>query len=515
MKKIYIGICLLFFGLAYGCNDFLEESSQDEMRPSSIEDLEQIVQGSCYFNPNATGGTGGVNFYHITDIFTDNIQCNGVGTSSDQYVYENMDAMFTWDINMFRTDGDGDKPQFYNKPYVGIGACNVILDYLDQMEGDRDLREYLRGEVLALRAWYYFHLVNFFGLPYNSTIGSPEENPGVPLQLTSSVVEAPASRNTVKEVYDQILGDLTRGFQLMSEHYFDKGIYRLSPKSAAAMLSRVYLCLEDWDKAIAYADTVLSYQSGLLDLNTEELPDLATSLDAPVTVYNPSEPTEILWVREYSPTTIYTKPNSGDAVTPWSVSDELSASLFEGYTATQVATSPGATTTDLRAYFYFQWTRMNNGTYYLVFPDKPMNRAGAENGRTHGIRTAEVYLNRAEAYIRKAIEGGNDASFVQKALDDLNLLRSHRYMNYTPLDVQDASQLLDICLTERRKELVGEMNNRWFDIRRCGITYSHTKFAHVGEEVTVDLKPGMYALPIPQAAMDRNSELIQNVIYYH
>lgn len=508
MKKIYLSVCLLFLGLAYGCNDFLEESSQDEVRPSTLDDLEQIVQGDCYFNQNSTGGAGGVNFYHITDIFSDNVQCNGVGTTSDQNAYDNMDAMFIWDSDMFQQWGDGDKPQFYQFPYRGIGACNVILDYLDQMTGDDDLREYLRGEMLALRAWYYFHLVNFFGLPYNSSVSTPDMSLGVPLQLTSSVVEAPASRNTVQEVYDQIVGDMTTGFRLMSEHPASKGIYRLSPTAAAAMLSRVYLYMEDWDQAIAYADTVLNRQPALLDLNTISLPNLSTSLSATVSVYAPTS-AEVIWVRDYG-ATVYSTPNSGDVVTPWSVSDDLAASLFQGYTATQVASNPRTSTTDLRAYFYFKWARMNNGTYYLNFPDKPMNLAGAENGRTHGIRTAEVYLNRAEAYIRKAIEEGNNATYLQAATEDLDRLGRNRYMNYEPLEVQDANELLNVCLTERRKELVGETNNRWFDIRRCGITYDHTEFAHVGEEVTETLTEWMYALPIPQSALDRNSNLEQN-----
>ena len=509
MKKIYLGVWLLCFILAYGCNDFLEESSQDEIHPSSVEDMEQITQGSCYFNPDAHGA-GGVNFYHITDIFTDDIQCYGVGTTNNQTEYESKDAMFRWSSYMFWNDdrGDGDKPAFYQYPYQGIGSCNVVLDFLDQMEGDEDQREHLRGEVLALRAYYYFHLVNFFGLPYNSTIGSPEENLGVPLQLTSSVVENPSPRNTVQEVYEQIIGDMTRGYQLMVEHPRQGDINRIGPVAVAAMLSRVYLYMEDWDQTIAYADTVLRQKSALLDLNDVTLPDLTSSTNVPVTVFDPSGSDEIIWARQYG-ATVYSPSNSGDVVMPWATSEDLCESLFQGYTATNVATTPGGSTTDLRAYFFFRWTRMNDGTYYIMYPDKPMDSQRTVNGRTQGIRTAEIYLNRAEAYIRKAMEEGNE-SYLQNALNDLNFLREHRYMNYTPLEMQSAEELLDVCLSERRKELAGEMNHRWFDIRRCHLTYDHTTFAHIGEEETVTLNENLYALPIPQAAMNKNNQLVQN-----
>ena len=38
---------LLLLGVA-GCNDFLEESSQDEIRPSTVEDLMQVMTGEGY-----------------------------------------------------------------------------------------------------------------------------------------------------------------------------------------------------------------------------------------------------------------------------------------------------------------------------------------------------------------------------------------------------------------------------------------------------------------------------------
>ena len=129
--------------------------------------------------------------------------------------------------------------------------------------------------------------------------------------------------------------------------------------------------------------------------------------------------------------------------------------------------------------------------------------------RMQGIRTAELYLNRAEGYIRKFMETGNDADRVA-ALKDLNLLRQNRYRDYTELNVTDAEELLNIYQWERRKELVGETNHRWCDIRRYGMTIRHDLFENQDAVATYELTPNMYALPIPDEAIDRNNNLKQN-----
>ena len=87
------------------------------------------------------------------------------------------------------------------------------------------------------------------------------------------------------------------------------------------------------------------------------------------------------------------------------------------------------------------------------------------NGSDHGIRIAEAYLNRAEAFIRRSLATGNDGDRVL-ALNDLNVLRETRYMtgSYVDEQITDANELLEFCLMERRLELSLEEGFRWFDI---------------------------------------------------
>ena len=67
MKKLNI-ICLLLLVLCWGCDDFLEESSQNLVRPGSVDDLEQILFGDGYGDAN-----GGIPYE--TSIFTDEVTC--------------------------------------------------------------------------------------------------------------------------------------------------------------------------------------------------------------------------------------------------------------------------------------------------------------------------------------------------------------------------------------------------------------------------------------------------------
>ena len=52
------------------CNDFLEESSQDEVRPTTVEDLMQVMIGEAY--PMET------KFSRFLDHLTDDMECNGI-----------------------------------------------------------------------------------------------------------------------------------------------------------------------------------------------------------------------------------------------------------------------------------------------------------------------------------------------------------------------------------------------------------------------------------------------------
>ena len=126
----------------------------------------------------------------------------------------------------------------------------------------------------------------------------------------------------------------------------------------------------------------------------------------------------------------------------------------------------------------------------------------------HGIRTAELYLNRAEGYAQKFMAEGIDYYRIT-ALADLNTLRKNRIARdmYTEVDVTDGNELLEIIINERRLELVGECAHRWCDVRRYGMMVRHV-LQDEGFEMEKDMS--RYVLPIPQLVLDENPALQGN-----
>ena len=156
-------LLLLFLALGFiQCSDFLEEQSQSEIRPSTVADMEKILETMAY--PNNAVGTL---LNRGTDIFTDNVKSNVVDEPSFVSRKEREFWRFIWDSQMFNEGGGGEDKSFWVSPYERIKGCNLILEYVDEMQGDAAKKGHMKGEAYALRGYYYFMLVNFFGLPYN------------------------------------------------------------------------------------------------------------------------------------------------------------------------------------------------------------------------------------------------------------------------------------------------------------------------------------------------------------
>ena len=485
MKRIVRFAIIL---LLTGCGDFLEEKSQSEVRPATVTDMEKIMLGDVYFS-------GGDLFNTATDIFTDDLQCSQTTSSFQENAKNTKRWLFSWDARMFDDGFGGLNLTFWTKPYEYIKGCNVVLDYLDEMKGNAEKREYLRGEALTMRGFYYLMLVNFFGLPYN--MGDPNKNPGVPLKLTSGVSDEMLPRHTVAQVYQQIEKDLVTGVKLMEEHDIEHtDIRRINPLVGHGLLSRMYLYREDWDKVIEQTNLVIEQSPYLHDLSQDTLSFVYDN-----SVVGHVASAEVLWNADQG--------GGGNETerTAFIVSDDL-VNLF-GRDMEQ------GDSLDVRADFMgdrlnaYLVAGSNSGDSWVAYVKKSyVNNSG-------GMRIAELYLNRAEAYCRKYIETGNIQQG-QTALDDLNYLRKHRFMgprvNKELSNFSNAEELLDFCLRERRRELCGECNFRWFDIRRLGLSVEHLFFFNDGEETTTILQANdpRYALPIPSKILDVNTALVQN-----
>lgn len=117
--------------------------------------------------------------------------------------------------------------------YKIIYMANSVIEGLDESNADN---QQIIGEAYFVRALIHHNLVTLFALPYSYGTS----NKGIPLR-TSSISEE-TTRNSVGEVYDQIVEDLNKAASLMSSEPRVKGNHGYPTKDAAlGLLSRVYL----------------------------------------------------------------------------------------------------------------------------------------------------------------------------------------------------------------------------------------------------------------------------------
>lgn len=136
--------------------------------------------------------------------------------------------------------------------YEVINIVNNVLSAIDVVNAaDQDR---VRGEAFFIRGTVYFELVRVFGKAWNE--GDPAQNLGVPLitEPTREIGEEDEiPRNTVQEIYTQVLEDLTSAKDLLPE---TNGTFATT-YAASGMLSRVYLQQGNYAGAATEANRVI------------------------------------------------------------------------------------------------------------------------------------------------------------------------------------------------------------------------------------------------------------------
>src|SRR4051794_15421253 len=140
--------------------------------------------------------------------------------------------------------------------YSAINDANNVISAVSKI--DTSSRNTTEGQAKFLRGASFFELVKMFAKDWSD--GNPTVNPGVPLVLTPTTDITSASqvkRNTVAEVYTQVIADLTDAeAKLPAENGFFA-----NKAAAAAILARVYLQQGDFSKALQTANRAI-VQSG-------------------------------------------------------------------------------------------------------------------------------------------------------------------------------------------------------------------------------------------------------------
>jgi len=361
---------------------------------------------------------------------------------------------------------------FWQNSYSYIYAANSIIDGLTNHSGvSEHLKQELIGEAKFIRAFCNFYLVNLFG--------------DIPLVTTINYHKTSLLERTLKSnVYQAIISDLIDAQNKLSEDYSKANGQRIIPNkwASTALLARVYLYTEDWDKANAQATDII---------NNSSLYALSNNLD---NIYLTNSSESILQLQQnYKNGPRYATPE-GYQFIPYSSFPRPFA-----YLSTQMLNSfePG----DQRRVRWIDSTLFEGVTYYFPFkykigPDQANNGPYSEYYTV--LRLAEQYLIRAEARVQQGDPN---------AIDDLNAIRNRAGLaDYT--GVINKPSLLNAIMHERQIELFGEWGHRWLDLKRWGIA---AKILSANKGFTVDEHSLLY--PIPQSELQTDPNLTQNPGY--
>lgn len=495
-----------------GCNDFLEPKSISEFVPKDISSLNELLLGDAYPRYDIEG------FNYFLNLMDDDVAATPWQPEEENFEPNKYVASYSWQPDMFemmKQVGTTSTNMYYTY-YRKIKGVDAVIDYIGTVSGSEDDINNVMAQSYALRGFFYLNLVNIFGQPYNY---KPDAL-GVPLKLKSGAEDNPITRNTVSECYDQIVSDLLEAIRLYSQLPKDmqwKSNYRTSLPMAQLVLSRTYLYMENWAEASRYAKMVMdNSQFSLLNLNNVEAwtenEDGSGRLVPTYRNYHSYESPECIWpygnvidwagwVDDYSE-----EGSDGSARTPYfRASDELLASFDSTDLRREryiVRKAFGSTKTDTIPMAY---GKVNVNNFY-----RP--RSGTSIfGRS--IRLSEAYLNymEAEAMLYKTT---GDASHQTAALNALNTLRRNRFTpeDYKDVNIADADSLIEFIHNERRRELCFE-SHRWYDLRRWGMPeIQHVWYDSQTTSTTYTLQKNdpMYTVPIPDVAIEDNSNLVQN-----
>lgn len=225
MKYSIFTCCLLAASLtAVSCSDFLTEDPKGQLTPETFfktqSDLDQSVDA----------------LYSLVQDLQCNsnsmiVKCQGDDVTST--TGSNKAAYLSADAFEAPTDTKGIS-RTWSAMYSIVKAANLIVENASKVSTTQDEINIALGQAYYWRAYAYFELVRVFG--------------PVPINLNNDASNTKASPNSVEEVYNQIVKDLTAAEQCnlpakytVSKRSIDGQNIWVSAQAVKATLAAVYL----------------------------------------------------------------------------------------------------------------------------------------------------------------------------------------------------------------------------------------------------------------------------------
>ncbi len=385
--------------------------------------------------------------------------------------------------------------------YGWIANANVLINGVgDNTSGSQDDKDIIVGQALLYRAYFHYQLVQQWANRY--VPGGGNTQLGVPYMLESTT--EPQARNTVEEVYTNIIQDIDDAIALL-DGKSRKNKSHLNVDVARGLRARVALTMGDWNTAVTYA------QQARVDY---ELMDSATYSYGFRTESEGSS--EFMWASQIQE----------DQTDKWG---NYGAYVSRNFSSTSIRRNPRSIfsvlydqipDTDVRKTL---WDPTGDHTYLqdimgveivptaarYPYTNQKFIAVSTADSRVDvpNMRVSEMYLIEAEAYARM---GGHDAE-AAAALYPMAVARDPSYT----LSVNTGQDLIDEIMIQRRVELWCE-GQRFFDLKRLNLDLDRTGGNHSssinGNLMQVPAGDTRWTALIPQDEMDANPLMEQNAL---
>jgi len=241
MKKYIIILCS--FVILLGCNDdFLNQENPNTLTPDQFwkdeADATSAIVGA--YSPLSTVFCHGRLFHGMTQALSDAIRVNS--DFSRQASLYDLDA------------GNARIKEGWGEYWKVVFRTNLVIENVPNIEMDEDLKNNIIGEAYFLRAYSYFILVNYFkNIPLITVAGT-------------NISEAQQPQVDESLVWQQIKDDLTTAIPLLPNTWDSDNKGRVMKSSAAALLGRTHLYLEEWTEASTELKRIIDGEFGTIDL---------------------------------------------------------------------------------------------------------------------------------------------------------------------------------------------------------------------------------------------------------
>lgn len=476
MKTKKIFLLALFSAAISSCSDdFLEKDFRDDISDQQLSELansnpeavltlaEGIEGGNQFFlNDFSTAGHGNMHdeFGHMGyNLGFDLMSNDMVQTLSHWFVnYYNYTAR---NENSLRTDAVW---QFY---YKVIFNMNQGLKLVPSTVVTPELKQ-IRGRMLAMRAFGYFHLIRVYG---------NNDGLGVPLVTESDVM---ASRQPVSDIRTLIEADLNEAYQLL-DGYARPNKTMVNKSVVAGLLARYHLEYGNYGQAAIFAAAARATYSPMGAAGLQD-------------GFNKIGNTEWMWGADINTLT------STYYASYFSHIGNLNpgyAGLLQSYKAVDKRIFDAIPATDLRKNWF---AGVGNSFGLPAYANVKFLDDTDFEGDYVFMRAAEMYLIEAEANALAGNEAGAKQALFQ--------LISTRNPSYT-LSANSGQALLDEIRLHRKIELWGE-GFAYFDMKRWNTglnrTYAGSNHATFG---FFDYAPGSvkFNFQIPLSEVNTNAAL--------